>query len=48
MGVGQSLKMFTSRKVKALKDKLKGCHLWKHLRRKSNDNDINNIITEAQ
>ena len=48
MGVGQSLKMSTSRKVKALKDKLKGCHLWKHLSRKSNDDDVNNIIIEAQ
>ena len=48
MGVGQSLKTSTSRKVKALKDKLKGCYLWKHLSRKSSDNDVNNIIIEAQ
>ena len=48
MGVGQSLKTSTSRKVKALTDKLRGFHLWKHLSRKSSDSDVNNIITGAQ
>ena len=46
--VGQQLKTSTSRKVKALKNKLRGCHLWKHLSGRSSKNISHIIIREVK